>query len=103
MKPIIAILLLLSLLLQACDSQPEPSPEEVAEKAAAEQQAAADPTRGEKIAQACMECHPASGNIVKPQYPQINGLQQNYLSKSLLDYLSGKRKHEAMNLSLIHI
>ena len=97
MKPIITILLLLSLLLQACDNQPEPSPEEVAEKAAAEQQAAADPTRGEKIAQACMECHPASGKIVKPHFPQINGLQQNYLSKSLLDYLSGTRKHEAMN------
>jgi len=97
MKSIIAVLLLLSLLLQACDRQQEPSPEEVTEKAAAEQQAAADPVRGEKIAQACVGCHPASGKIVKPEYPQINGLQQSYLSNSLLDYLTGVRKHEDMN------
>ena len=97
MKPIIAVFLLLSLVLQACDREQEPTPEEVAEKAAAEQQAAADPVRGEQIAQACIKCHSASGKIAKSEYPQINGLQQGYLSKSLLDYLSGVRKHEEMN------
>ena len=100
MKPIIAVLLLLSFLLPACDQKKEPSPEEVAEKAAAEQQAAADPVRGKQVAQACVECHPASGKIVNPEYPQINGLQQSYLSKSLLDYLSEVRKHEEMNQAI---
>lgn len=100
MKPIIAVLLLLSLLLAACEREKEPSPEEVAEKAAAEQLAAADPKSGEQIAQACVECHPGNGTSVKSEYPQINGLQQSYLSKSLLDYLSGVRKHDEMNQAI---
>ncbi|WP_455200424.1 c-type cytochrome [Kaarinaea lacus] len=103
MKPIIAVLLLLSLLLPACEQKKEPSPEEIAEKAAAEQQAAADPVLGEQVAQACVECHPASGKIVNPEYPQINGLSQSYLSKSLLDYLSKVRTHEEMNQAIAEL
>jgi len=94
--PIAVLLLLILLLLQACDREKPPAPKE-AEEAAAQQQPVADPVNGEQIAQACLQCHPADGHIVKADYPQINGSRLDYLNKSLLDYVSGARKHEEMN------
>ena len=94
--PIAVLLLLILLLLQACDREKPPAPKE-AEEAAAQQQPVADPVNGEQIAQACLQCHPADGHIVKAEYPQINGSRLDYLNKSLLDYVSGARQHEEMN------
>jgi cytochrome c553 len=94
--PIAVLLLLVLLLLQACDREKPPAPKE-SEEAAAQQQPVADPVNGEQIAQACLQCHPADGHIVKADYPQINGSRLDYLNKSLLDYVSGARKHEEMN------
>ncbi|MCI0505122.1 MAG: c-type cytochrome [Gammaproteobacteria bacterium] len=97
MKSIIAFLLLLTLALQACDREKEIPGKEAEDKAAQQQQPVADAARGEQIARACFQCHPADGRIVKAEYPQIIGSQLNYLNKSLLDYLSGARKHEEMS------
>ncbi|WP_455206479.1 c-type cytochrome [Kaarinaea lacus] len=99
MKPIIAVLLLLSLILQACDREKEPVGKET-EDQATQQQPVPDAARGEQIAQACVQCHPADGHIVRAEYPQINGSRLDYLNKSMLDYLSGARKHEEMNKAI---
>lgn len=44
----------------------------------------------------CAACHAADGNSVVPTFPKLAGLQPEYLSKQLKDYLSGKRKNEVM-------
>jgi len=85
------------LLLQACGDNEEAARKAAEETAAQQQQPTPDPVRGKQIAEACLQCHPADGHIVKAEYPQINGNRLDYLNSSLLDYLSGKRKHEAMN------
>jgi cytochrome c553 len=94
--PIVVLLLLSLLLLSACDRDKPPAPKET-EEAAAQQQPVPDAMRGEQIAKACVQCHPADGHIVKADYPQINGERLGYLNKSLHDYLTGVRKHEEMN------
>ncbi|WP_455220247.1 c-type cytochrome [Kaarinaea lacus] len=97
MRFLIAVLLLLVLLLQACDGEEKAARKAAEETAVQQQQPTPDPVRGEQIAQACLQCHPADGHIVKAEYPQINGNRLDYLNKSLLDYVSGTRKHEEMN------
>ncbi|HEY5601643.1 MAG TPA: c-type cytochrome [Gammaproteobacteria bacterium] len=93
---VLTLLLPLSLLLPACGGDKQPADKESMEKPAP-QPPAADAARGEQTAQGCFKCHPADGHIVNEAYPQINGLPQDYLHKSLLDYSTGARKHEEMN------
>lgn len=47
-------------------------------------------------ATACIACHGADGNSVVPNFPKLAGLQVEYLSKQLNDYITGKRKNEVM-------
>lgn len=44
----------------------------------------------------CVACHGEQGNSVVAAFPKLAGLQAEYLAKQLQDYLSGKRKNEAM-------
>lgn len=48
------------------------------------------------VANVCVACHGAEGNSLVPSFPKLAGLQAEYLSKQLKDYLSGKRKNEVM-------
>ena len=48
----------------------------------------------------CSPCHAADGNSVMPNFPKIAGQQADYLAKQLGDFLSGKRKSDAMAASL---
>ena len=44
----------------------------------------------------CAACHNADGNSVVPNFPKLAGQQAPYLEKQLNEFLSGKRKNEAM-------
>ncbi len=44
----------------------------------------------------CAACHGEGGNSSVPMFPRLAGLQVQYLSKQLNDYLSGKRKNDIM-------
>ena len=55
------------------------------------------------IADTCVKCHPASGAIVDPSYPQINGQSANYLTSALQAYVSGARKNETMQNAVANL
>jgi cytochrome c553 len=44
----------------------------------------------------CVACHGEDGNSVVPTFPKLAGLQVEYMTKQLNDYISGKRKNEIM-------
>ncbi len=44
----------------------------------------------------CSECHGFEGNSVDPQWPNIAGLNKNYITRQLEDFKSGKRVNEEM-------
>lgn len=44
----------------------------------------------------CLACHGEDGNSVVPMFPKLAGLQVEYLTKQLKDYITGKRKNEVM-------
>ena len=91
----IVLIMLVGLIVTAC-GQESPTQDKSKMPEAQQKPAAADPEHGKQLADACMKCHPASGKIVKREYPQINGLDANYLGSALLAYLSGKREHDDM-------
>jgi len=46
----------------------------------------------------CYACHgPAGAKPILPEYPLLAGQHYNYLSHSLQEYKSGKRKNAVMN------
>ncbi len=55
---------------------------------------AADPK--EIAATVCLACHGEGGNSVVPNFPKLAGQHASYLEKQLNEFLSGKRKNEAM-------
>ena len=55
------------------------------------------------VASVCAACHGAEGNSLAPTFPKLAGLQEEYVSKQLKDYLSGKRKNEVMAPALATI
>jgi cytochrome c553 len=44
----------------------------------------------------CTPCHGADGNGLPPIFPRLAGQPAEYTAKQLTDYISGKRKNEAM-------
>jgi cytochrome c553 len=50
----------------------------------------------EIAASVCAACHGEDGNSVAPTFPKLAGQNAVYLQKQLKDFLSGKRKNEAM-------
>jgi cytochrome c553 len=44
----------------------------------------------------CTPCHGADGNGLPPIFPRLAGQPAEYTAKQLMDYISGKRKNEAM-------
>jgi len=58
---------------------------------------------GKHVAAACLECHPANGDVIKPSYPQINGQTVSYLSNALHAYISGARKNEEMQRAVANM
>ena len=44
----------------------------------------------------CAECHGFEGNSIDPQWPNIAGLNKDYISRQLQDFKSGKRINEEM-------
>ena len=57
----------------------------------------------EIVASHCQACHGEGGNSMVPMFPKLAGLQGEYLDKQLRDFLSGKRKNEAMAPALAQI
>ncbi len=44
----------------------------------------------------CVACHGEGGNSTEPTFPRLAGLQLEYLTKQLNDFMSGKRKSDVM-------
>jgi cytochrome c553 len=44
----------------------------------------------------CAPCHGADGNGLPPIFPRLAGQTADYTAKQLTDYITGKRKNEAM-------
>ena len=44
----------------------------------------------------CVACHGEGGNSTVPTFPRLAGLQVEYLTKQLTDFMSGKRKSDVM-------
>ena len=44
----------------------------------------------------CSECHGFDGNSADPQWPNIAGLNKDYISRQLQDFKSGKRVNKEM-------
>jgi cytochrome c553 len=44
----------------------------------------------------CIACHGEGGNSTVPTFPRLAGLQAEYITKQLNDYISGKRKSDMM-------
>lgn len=59
-----------------------------------------DASRGEAAAGVCVECHQADGsgkhNAQGESWPQLAGMDANYLAKQLRDYKSGERVNAPM-------
>ncbi|MFO1266740.1 MAG: c-type cytochrome [Rubrivivax sp.] len=51
----------------------------------------------------CAACHGADGNSVAPNFPRLAGLQPEYITKQLQDYLAGKRKSDVMAPMLVQV
>lgn len=53
-------------------------------------------TDGSRYILNCAECHGFDGNSADPQWPNIAGLNKDYISRQLQDFKSGKRVNEEM-------
>ncbi len=59
--------------------------------------AAADHAQAKAIVStSCVACHGEDGNSVVPMFPKLAGLQTEYLTKQLNEFISGKRKNDIM-------
>jgi len=58
---------------------------------------AGDITSGQNKSAVCHACHGARGTSIQPNYPNLGGQQQDYLSKSLHDFRDGGRQNAIMN------
>lgn len=58
---------------------------------------AADPGRGEQRAMACFACHGPDGQSLNPEYPNLAGQKEQYLTAQLMAFKSGARKNPIMN------
>ena len=58
--------------------------------------ASGDPVIGESKAFQCETCHSKENLQMNPIWPFISGQNKEYLSKQILDYQSGERKHGVM-------
>ncbi|MGD8558340.1 MAG: c-type cytochrome [Gammaproteobacteria bacterium] len=91
------LVLVFTLLISACDRQKEPASEATGSTAKT-----AGRDGGRQLAeQDCVKCHPPSGDIVKRDYPQINGQHAEYLKSALLAYHTGKRINDTMRKILL--
>jgi cytochrome c553 len=59
---------------------------------------AADARAGRQKVVVCQACHGLDGLSKNPEAPNLAGQVESYMVKSLRDYRSGERKHEAMNI-----
>ena len=60
---------------------------------------AADAKAGrQKAAGLCQACHGMDGLSKNPEAPNLAGQIENYLAKALLEYRTGERKNETMNI-----
>ena len=59
---------------------------------------AADSGAGRQKIVTCQACHGLDGLSKNPEAPNLAGQIEGYLVKSLRDYRSGERKHDAMNI-----
>jgi len=59
---------------------------------------AADARAGRQKITACQACHGLDGLSKNPESPNLAGQIESYLLKALMDYKSGARKNESMNI-----
>ena len=59
--------------------------------------AAGDAAEGQNKSAVCHACHGADGKSILPNYPNLGGQQQNYLSKALHDFRDGRRQDPVMS------
>ena len=65
--------------------------------------AVAEDLKGLKYILNCSECHGFDGNSTEEKWPSLAGLNSQYLQKQLLDFKSGHRINEEMNVVIQHI
>ncbi|EEW12322.1 c-type cytochrome [Vibrio mimicus] len=53
--------------------------------------AGGDPVLGQQKAPSCVFCHGSDGIATQPSYPNLNGLSEEYLFKSMKAYQNGER------------
>jgi cytochrome c553 len=58
---------------------------------------AGDITAGQNKSAVCHACHGATGTSIQPNYPNLGGQHQDYLSKALYDFRDGGRQNAIMN------
>lgn len=74
-----------------------PAPAAAAALALAAAAGAAGPAAANELARTvCAACHGEDGNSIGPTFPRLAGLQSEYITKQLQDYLGGKRKSDVM-------
>jgi len=59
---------------------------------------AADARAGRQKITTCQACHGLDGLSKNPESPNLAGQVESYLVKALMDYRSGARKNESMNI-----
>jgi len=59
--------------------------------------AGGDPTRGKTKTIICIGCHGVDGNNTNATYPILAGQTEDYLTKQLNDFKTGKRQEEHMS------
>ena len=56
--------------------------------------AAGDPARGKELRHVCIDCHGEDG-MGNEEYPQITGLEEDYLFTQLMAFKNGERPNRA--------
>lgn len=59
--------------------------------------AAGNAAEGENKSAVCIACHGTDGKSTQPNYPNLGGQQQNYLSKAMRDFRDGARQDPVMS------
>jgi cytochrome c553 len=55
-----------------------------------------DPVAGAEKAELCLECHVMDGDNPDPMIPKLDGQQEQYIVRQVLDYKSGRRPSSVM-------